>query len=133
MTQRKSHHAGETSAEIFNRMKFCVLDGVRAGFVERVAGGDVCANLLVGIISHRHIGDAKIGEEESVARTQQSDARVDLMRSPAQLSQHGEGFGITAGFAEDVASVYHGRISRKDDSIRFRPVCYRAGFGFRKA
>lgn len=132
VAQRKSHHAGETTTEILNGMKFRVLDGVGTGFIERITAGDVRANLLVGVSAHRHIGDAQVGEEKSVARSQQGKPGVDLMRPPAQASQHGEGFRVIAGFAEDVASVHHGRISRKDDSIRIHPACNRAGFGFRK-
>jgi hypothetical protein len=97
-----------------------VLDGVCAGFIERVAGSYVGANLFIGVVAHGNVGNAEIGQDVAVAHSKQGNPGVDLMRASAQASQHGYGFVVILGFAEDVESIHHGGIGREDD-----PVCVR--------
>ena len=62
MTYGQSHHAGEATVHASDGTELGMLDRVCASLVERIAGGNVVANFLLGVIAHGHIGDAEILE-----------------------------------------------------------------------
>jgi hypothetical protein len=66
VTERQAHNPGKAAAKVGNRLKTGVLDSIGTSFVERIAGCDIAFNLLIAVISHRHIYGRSIGHSLSV-------------------------------------------------------------------
>ena len=130
MAHWETHYRRETAAHAFNGLELRVLDGVRAGLVERVAGLDVGLDRGIRIISHRNIRHAQGGQQLSGACFERGQAGVDLVCMGAQPLEHMDGICRVSWFSMDRAIEYDGCICCNDD--QYQPGVCPGGtrFGF---
>src|SRR2546426_246990 len=92
------------------------LDRVGAGLVERLTGGHVGLDRRVRVGGHRHAADHGLGGMASGRRVQNHHAGHDLVRPPAQRSQHRARVGGVGGLAERAAVDHDDRVGREHES-----------------
>ena len=128
MAQRESHHAGITALQGYHRAEAGILDGISAGLVKRITGGNVGIDFVVAVGPHGHIRDAQVGHQAAIRQPQHGQAGVHLVAAPAQGFQHFHRLGHVPGLAQDTVSIDHGGIGRHDDQVVMRRL--RAGARF---
>jgi hypothetical protein len=79
------------------------LDGVGAGFVERLVCGEIAGQSLVGQRAKVDLGDLDEAAALGVRQSNQGNARYDRVRAPGKLGEHVAGVFAGARLAEDAA------------------------------
>ena len=131
MTDWQSHHTGETTIHVRNRLEPRVLDGVRACLVERIACLYVGVDFLIGVVAHGHIRHTQVFEEGPIAGTEQSNPGVHLVGVSAQTLEHRDRFCTVTWLSQDIFSIDDRGICCKNELMRIR--LDGAGFGFSKS
>ena len=108
VTHGQSHHRRVTTAHALNRFKLQVLDGIRAGLVERVAGLDIGLDRCIRIISHRDVRHAQVSKQLSGACFERGQAGVDLVCMCPQPFEHVDSICRVPGLSMDRAIEYDG-------------------------
>ena len=96
-----------------------MLNGVCAGLVEGIAGGDVSVDFFVVVGAHNHVCRGNGGDGTPQSAFEEGNAGVDLVGAVAQSPEHGPGLVRTGRFVQHLAVQGHGRI-RSDDQQIFR-------------
>lgn len=117
MAKRQSHDGGETTAYTFDGLELRVLDGVGAGFVERIACPDISIDFCLAVISHRDIGHTQVPEQFSIAHPEHSQSGINLVLAPAQTRKHFNSFCRIFRFAKNDPAIHHSSICRDDQVL----------------
>jgi len=133
MAERQTDDIGVAAVHRGNGPEARVLNGVGAGFVKGVAGGNVGEDFIIGVIPHGNMGHADICCWGLAAIEQDGNRGVDLVRAPAQALEHFDRFGGIVGFSEDVVSIRNGGIGGDDSTIRAQGAGGSQGFRGGKA
>ena len=133
VTHGQSHHRRVTTSHALNRFKLQVLDGIRAGLVERVAGLDIGLDRCIRIISHRDVRHAQVSKQLSGACFERGQAGVDLVCMCAQPLEHLDGICRVFGLSIDCAIEYDGCVCCYDDLCLFGVCQGRMRFCFRQS
>src|SRR5579884_3786430 len=102
-----------TALNFPNELRCQALDGVSAGFIERLPATSVLLNFDVGQLQKRHMGLGVVGED-FVAMEEGYPGENGVLAT-GQGSEHGLGLGRAGGFPEDLVSDADDGICSKDD------------------
>jgi len=114
--ERQAHDVAPRALQAGHQRAALALDRVGAGLVERLTGGHVGLDRRVRVGGHRHAADHGLGGMASGRRVQNHHAGHDLVRPPAQRSQHRARVGGVGGLAERAAVDHDDRVGREHES-----------------
>ena len=103
------------------------LDGVGAGFVERLTGGDIVVDLLIG---ERDKADkCNFGGTLPLPPPGETEAGDDLVGLPREEAEHAGGVGCVLRFAEDLFVDDNYRVRAENEGVRRDGVSSGDGLG----
>ena len=120
VTKWEPHHGCKTTSQTLNRVKACILDGIRTSLIHWVSCGDIIINLQVGIIPHRDVRLANGIVGAACLGIDQGNPGRHLMHSGAQALQHPACLSLIPGFPQQLIPIHHDRIRSNDQPFLLR-------------
>ena len=114
VADRQAHHTGITAFDTFNRPKFRVLNGISAGFIKRIATGNITLYFRILVIAHPDSRNTQVGNQMSRLWISGADGGIDAVLAPAQVTQHLAGLSGVCRFSQDTAAIRDGSIRRQE-------------------
>jgi hypothetical protein len=111
----EAHDVKEVAFDTGDPAGGVALDAIGAGFVERVAGGEIVGEVGVGNGGEEDAGGFYVGALGGGC--DQGDACVDLVASVGELAKDALGVGKICGFVEDLLFADDGGVGTEDGGL----------------
>jgi len=114
VTQGEAHHIRIAAADARDGPELRILNGVGARLVQRVAGGNIGRDFLVGVVPHDNAALDKLDPGFACGRVEQRDPAVHGVRVPSELAQHQHGVLPVDWLSENLAAKGDGGVGSED-------------------